>query len=36
MPVTERFRNSTIDKTTVAFYRKVCGIPYEKVTRIAN
>lgn len=32
----ERFRNVSIDKTIDAFYRKVYGIPYGKVTRIAN
>lgn len=32
----ERFRNVSIEKTTDAFCRKVYGIPYGKVTRIAN
>jgi hypothetical protein len=36
MPVTERFRDVTIDKTIDDFYRKVYGIPYGKVARIAN
>lgn len=32
----ERFRDVNIDKTIDRFYRKVYGIPYAKVTRIAN
>ena len=32
----ERFRDVSIDKTIDGFYRKVYGIPYGKVTRIAN
>lgn len=32
----ERFRDVSIDRTIDGFYRKVYGIPYGKVTRIAN
>ncbi len=32
----ERFRDIDIDKTIDRFFRKVYGIPYAKVTRIAN
>jgi len=32
----ERFRDVSIEKTIDGFYRKVYGIPYGKVTRIAN
>ncbi len=32
----ERFRDVNIDKTIDGFYRKVYGIPYGKVARIAN
>ncbi len=32
----ERFRDVNIDRTIDDFYKKVYGIPYKKVTRIAN